>query len=317
MNGKPMKTERSGEPLIIQTRGLTKQYNHVKVVDNAALAVSEGEVYGFLGPNGAGKTTLIRMLLGLIRPDAGEIEIFGEPMPQARIKVLQRVGALVERPAYYEHLTAWENLKIFALLHGIKDNHPIKQALERVGLSNNPKEVKAYSLGMKQRLGIALAMVHKPKLLLLDEPTNGLDPEGIQEVRELIRGLPQEGVTVLVSSHLLGEVEQVASKIGIIYEGCLLFQGAKQELVSQGGECTFQIYTEQLHDAFRCLETQPLQLQLERGGEQVLHVKGSTSKANLKQLLHDNRIKYNRITGPAANLEEAYLDLVRSSKGQV
>jgi len=188
-------------------------------------------VYGFLGPNGAGKTTAIRMLLGLIRPHAGEVHLFGAPVARNRASVMRRVGALVESPSLYPHLTGRENLEVTRRLLGAPRNL-IDLALDTVRLTQDAnRRVREYSLGMRQRLGLALALLNKPKLLILDEPTNGLDPAGIHEMRDLIRRLPDEfGVTVFLSSHLLSEVEQIAGHIGIIHEGKLLFQGPLTEL---------------------------------------------------------------------------------------
>ncbi|HKR11674.1 MAG TPA: ABC transporter ATP-binding protein [Pyrinomonadaceae bacterium] len=216
---------------LIVTRGLTRRFGDRIAVDELNLSVPAAGVYGFLGPNGAGKTTAIRMLLGLIRPNAGEVRLFGEPAGRNRASLMRRVGALVESPSLYPHLTGRENLEVTRRLLGAPRNL-IDVALETVKLTKDAdRRVREYSLGMRQRLGLALALLNKPELLILDEPTNGLDPAGIHEMRDLIRRLPDEfGVTVFLSSHLLGEVEQIAGHIGIIHEGKLLFQGPLTEL---------------------------------------------------------------------------------------
>lgn len=209
---------------VIKTTNLSKIYGEQKSVDQLSITVNQGEIYGFLGRNGAGKTTTIRMLLGLIRPTYGQIEIFGENLFKNQKRILRRIGSIVEVPGFYENLTAKENLLINAKIIGVHKKNAIDEALEIVGLQNeNKKLVGKYSLGMKQRLGIARALLHNPELLILDEPTNGLDPIGIKEMRRLIKSLAAErNITILISSHILSEIEQLADHIGIIHEGKLL-----------------------------------------------------------------------------------------------
>ena len=219
---------------IVETRALSRRYGTVTTVDGLNLRVPRGSIFGFLGPNGAGKTTTVRMLLGLVRPTAGTARLFGLDVRTHRRAVLRRLGALVESPSYYPHLTGHENLGILATLLGLPRRR-VDDALDGVRLGAVAhRRVGAYSLGMKQRLGIAAAMLHEPELLILDEPTNGLDPAGIHEIRALLRSLPAErGVTVLVSSHLLREVEQIATHVGIIHHGVLMFQGDIDALRAQ------------------------------------------------------------------------------------
>lgn len=209
---------------VIKTTNLSKIYGEQKSVDQLSITVNQGEIYGFLGRNGAGKTTTIRMLLGLIRPTYGQIEIFGENLFKNQKRILRRIGSIVEVPGFYENLTAKENLLINAKIIGVHKKNAIDEALEIVGLQNeNKKLVGKYSLGMKQRLGIARALLHYPELLILDEPTNGLDPIGIKEMRRLIKSLAAErNITILISSHILSEIEQLADRMGIIHEGKLL-----------------------------------------------------------------------------------------------
>lgn len=211
----------------ILTRGLTKRYGARCAVEDVSLAVPRGSVYGFIGPNGAGKSTTMKLLLGLLRPTQGEVYLLGQKLSgSTRRELLSKMGALIESPSCYAHLTGEENLRIIADLKGAQSGE-IERALSIVRLSaERGKRVKAYSLGMRQRLGIAMALLGEPQLLILDEPTNGLDPAGIQEMRELIRALPERtGATVLVSSHLLSELEQVIDHVGVIDKGKLLFQG--------------------------------------------------------------------------------------------
>lgn len=213
---------------IVRTNGLTKRYKDNLSVNNLDMVVKEGRVYGFLGPNGAGKSTTLKMLLDLVKPTAGEIELFGRRLNgQSRTSILKNIGSLIESPSYYGHLTGKENLKILQTLLDVpKENIDEVLRIVRLDRQSN-KKVSAYSLGMKQRLGLAGALLSFPKLLILDEPTNGLDPAGIQEMRELVCSLPQKyGMTVIVSSHLLSEIDQMAEDIGIIANGKMMYQGA-------------------------------------------------------------------------------------------
>ena len=210
--------------IIMDTNALTKQYGTQVVVNKLNMNVKKGEIYALLGRNGAGKTTTLRMIMGLLKPTSGEVRIFGEKLNTNNSKVFQRIGALIEAPSFYENLTAQENLELIASLRGIHNENAINNSLILVGLeSENKKKVEKFSLGMKQRLGIALALMHEPELIILDEPTNALDPIGIQQIRVLIRDLcNQKNTTFLISSHILSEVEQLADRIGIIEKGNLL-----------------------------------------------------------------------------------------------
>ena len=211
---------------IIETNGLTKGTGSQMRVNHIDLRVPEGCVYGFLGPNGAGKTTTLKLLLGLLKPTAGTITFFGQKMTEKnRLSILKHTGSLIESPSYYGHLTGLENLQIIAKLKKVPASE-ITQVLQTVRLyEQRDKKVRQYSLGMKQRLGIAMALLGNPRVLILDEPTNGLDPAGIQEIREFIRELPViRQMTVIVSSHLLSEMEQMADMVGIINHGRLIFQ---------------------------------------------------------------------------------------------
>lgn len=219
-------------PAAIETRGLTRRFGEVLAVDGLDLTVPRGGVFGFLGPNGAGKTTTIRMLLGLVRPHRGGVELFGQTLDRSsRRALLRRVGALVEMPSLYDHLTGRGNLDLTRRLLGLP-RHRLDTVLETVDLVEAAdRRVAGYSLGMRQRLGVALALLGEPELLILDEPTNGLDPAGIREMRQLVARLPREhGVTVFLSSHLLAEVEQVADQLAVLQRGRLLFQGPLAEL---------------------------------------------------------------------------------------
>ena len=209
---------------IVRTHHLTKRVKGKELVSDINLHIKKGEIYGFLGQNGAGKTTILRLLTTLIKPTAGEIEMFGKKLTENTKDLLKRVGSIIEYPIFYEHLTAKENIQLHCEYLGFYDEAAIDQALDLVHLKNiEGKPVKSFSLGMKQRLGIARAIITKPELIILDEPTNGLDPIGIKEIRDLFKMLnKQYGITLVISSHILGEIEQIADRIGVIKEGKLI-----------------------------------------------------------------------------------------------
>jgi ABC-2 type transport system ATP-binding protein len=225
---------------VISTRGLVKRYGRLRAVDGIDLDVQQGDIYGFLGANGSGKTTTVRMLLGLVLPTSGTIELLGERMPRAGRRVLPRVGALIEGPAHYGHLSGRENLSLLdASGRGGSwrtRRRRVDAVLEQVGLGGvGRRPVKAYSLGMRQRLGLAGALLRHPDLLVLDEPTNGLDPQGISEIRELLLQLHREGTTIFLSSHLLAEVEQLCSRVGVLDRGRLVLQDQLATLTAPTG----------------------------------------------------------------------------------
>lgn len=219
---------------IVSVQHLTKQFSGVTAVNNLSFTVNEGDVYGFLGQNGAGKSTTIRMLLTLITPTAGQVQLFGHNLYTHRNQVLKQVGAIIERPDLYKYLSAYHNLSIFAKLSGVKPSKAqLMEQLQLVGLADRANSlVKTFSQGMKQRLGIAIALVHNPRLIILDEPTNGLDPQGIADMRNLILQMSRQmGKTVIVSSHLLSEIEQVANRMLIINKGEKIVEGSVSELL--------------------------------------------------------------------------------------
>lgn len=212
--------------MILQTIELSKSFKKHKAVNNVSLNIEKGKIYGLLGPNGAGKSTILKMLTGIFKPTAGEVYFNGKPWSR---EALSDIGALIENPPIYENLSARENLKVRALLLGVKEKR-IDEVLEIVSLSHTGrKKAGQFSLGMKQRLGIAMALLGEPKLLILDEPTNGLDPIGIEELRELIRSFPSQGITVILSSHILSEVQLIADHVGIISDGILGYEGPLEQ----------------------------------------------------------------------------------------
>ena len=219
---------------VIKVQNISKHFGSLKAVDDLSFEVQAGQVFGFLGQNGSGKSTTIRMLLSLIHPTSGQIEIFGKRIEKDREAILEQVGAIIERPDLYPYLSAREHLELFAKVRKQKIGEAdINATLEKVGLAHRSKDkVQTFSLGMKQRLGIGIALVHNPSLIILDEPTNGLDPQGIADIRQLIQYLAkEEGKTVLVSSHLLSEIEQVAHQILIIHQGKKMVEGVTKELL--------------------------------------------------------------------------------------
>ncbi|APM38350.1 ABC transporter ATP-binding protein [Clostridium kluyveri] len=217
---------------ILKTYNLSKKFKNFYAVDNLNMTIEKGDIYGFLGENGAGKTTTIRMIMGLIKSTSGEIELFSQKISGKNKNLLQRIGSIIEYPGFYPNLTASENLEIHRRMMGVQEKDSIKNSLKVVGIGNvENKKVKEFSLGMKQRLGIARSLLHHPEFLILDEPTNGLDPIGIKEIRELIIDLARkQNITFLISSHILSEIQQMATKIGIIHKGVLLEEISYNEL---------------------------------------------------------------------------------------
>lgn len=239
--------------LVIETKKLTKIYGEQTAVNSVNLHVKPGRIYGLLGRNGAGKTTIMKMILGLTPITSGEVDVFGQNIKGHEKRIYPRIGAIIETPGFYPNLTGTENLEIFAKLRGTPQPNAVKNALEVVGLPYKDKKLfSKYSLGMKQRLGIANAILHDPELLILDEPTNGLDPVGIHEIRTLIRSLPEKfNCTVFVSSHLLSEVELMADTVGILNHGRLLFEGTLEQLRSDAAAQGYP--TDNLEDTFLAL----------------------------------------------------------------
>lgn len=294
---------------IIETTDLCKQYGSALRVAHLHLTVPEGSVYGFLGPNGAGKSTTLKMILGLVRPTAGSIEVLGKPMDSPhRLAVLRQVGSLIESPSYYGHLTGEENLRIVQTLRGVPEKN-IREVLQIVRLDGQrEKKAAHYSLGMKQRLGLAAALLGYPKLLILDEPTNGLDPAGIQEMRELICDLPRRfGMTVVVSSHLLSEIDQMADHVAIIREGELVFQNTLQALHSRS--CRhLAMKTTDNEKALRLLKKQSLSCQ-EQEGYVILPVLREEAAAKLSCFLAEQHLGIIRLEERQKSLEDIFLEL--------
>jgi ABC-type multidrug transport system ATPase subunit len=296
---------------ILKTEALTKRYGRRTVVDGVSLSVERGDIFGFLGQNGAGKSTLIRMALGLVRPTRGRVRLFGQDMPRHSLKALGRVGAIVETPAFYENFSGWDNLRILAAMSGGAHRKRIEEALALVNLLDRARDpVRTYSHGMRQRLGIAQALLPRPEFIILDEPTDGLDPQGIREVRLLLPRLRDEfGLTILLSSHLLHEVERVCNAVAIIDKGRLLYQGPIKSLIAE--EKLLKITVEPLEDAYRLLSRDPL-LSVSRNGSQSLYVRVLNEHIpRVNALLVANDIRVMELTPQRATLEEVFLKLTQ------
>lgn len=294
---------------IIETNDLCKQYGNALRVAHLDLDVPEGSVYGFLGPNGAGKSTTLKMILGLVRPTAGDIRVLGKKMDGGnRLAVLRQVGSLIESPSYYGHLTGEENLRIVQTLRGVPEKN-IREVLQIVRLDGQRgKKLAHYSLGMKQRLSLAAALLGYPKLLILDEPTNGLDPAGIQEMRELICSLPERfGMTVVVSSHLLSEIDQMADHVAIIREGELVFQDTLEALHGRSRH-HLALRTTNNAVARAVLQERSVPCQ-EEEGYLILPILSDELAAQLTRLLAERHLGVIRLEERQKSLEDIFLEL--------
>src|SRR5436190_9025832 len=295
---------------VIQTRSLTKRFGQRTAVDRVDLVIPAGAAFGFLGPNGAGKTTMIRTLLGLTQPTSGEVVLLGLPQPEKRSEALARVGAIVEEPRFHPHLTGRENLKIVAAARDQAAEARIPDALERVGLAQRANDrVKTYSLGMRQRLGIARCLLADPALLILDEPMNGLDPAGILEMRHLIRAFVAEGRTVFLSSHLLDEVEKTCDQVAIVDQGRIVVQGAVSELAATG-KPTVLPDVDDAAAARRLLADEPRITNVEEEGTDLrVTLSDGLGAADVNRALVAAGIAVSRLEPARATLEETFLAL--------
>ena len=294
---------------VIETRHLTKKFGDRAAVNGVDLTVAAGVAFGFLGPNGAGKTTMIRTLLGLTQPTSGEVVLLGLPQPEKRSEALARVGAIVEEPRFHPHLTGRENLKIVAAARDQAAEARIPDALERVGLAARANDrVKTYSLGMRQRLGIARCLLADPALLILDEPMNGLDPAGILEMRRLIRAFVEEGRTVFLSSHLLDEVEKTCDQVAIVDLGRVVLQGAVHEIAAQG-EPTLLVEIDDAVAARAVLGKEPRITSVEEEGMSMLRLTlgDGLGAADVNRALVAAGVAVSRLEPARATLEETFL----------
>ncbi|MBP9879275.1 MAG: ATP-binding cassette domain-containing protein [Chitinophagales bacterium] len=297
----------------ITTNNLTYRFNGKEtVLSDINLQVPTGSIYGFLGPNGAGKTTTLRLLLGLLKKQDGEINIFNLPFEKNRIDILRKTGSLIESPSLYAHLSAKENLAILQKVYQCKHSR-IEEVLKIVGLENTGKKSTGkFSLGMKQRLSIAIALMHEPELLILDEPTNGLDPNGIIEMRELLKQLNKDlGMTILVSSHLLAEIEKMVTHVGIINKGKLIFQGTMGELHEAQHQQSFMCFeTGNVEKSKEVLKTNGIQFQQE-GSQLHMPVLERELIASINKQLVEQDIKVYQISIVKNDLESIFIDLVK------
>jgi len=297
---------------IIKTNQLTKAYKGKEVVSNVSMKVKKGEIYGFLGPNGAGKTTIMKMLTNLVKPTSGEIEIFGEKLTNTSYEVLKRMGSIIEYPVFYDRLTARENLELHCEYMGYYDRKAIDTALDLVKLKNiEDKSVKDFSLGMKQRLGIARAIITKPELLILDEPINGLDPVGIKELRDLFHMLCREyGITMLISSHILGEMEQIADTIGVISEGKLIKEVSMDEIHEENTEY-IELVVNDMKKAFYVLDEILHLTNFKVVGESRFRIYDTgTTQSEISKTLILNGVMIEEINKKNHSLEDYFLTLI-------
>lgn len=296
----------------IETINLTHKFSeHETALKRVNLQVMESTIYGFLGPNGAGKTTTLKLILGLLKKQHGEILVFGKPFGKHRVETLSKIGSMIESPSIYGHLTAVENLRILQKVYHCPKRR-IQEVLELVGLAQTgSKKANQFSLGMKQRLSIAIALLHNPSLLILDEPTNGLDPNGILEIRELLQSLNQNhGITILISSHLLPEIEKLVTHLGIINQGNLLFQGTLAELISKRQQNSFVIFeTSNDSKASQIINEFSMISRIEPG-RIVIPILEKETTAAINQRLVQNNIEVYQISKIENDLEKIFFDVI-------
>lgn len=302
--------------LVLQTDQLTKKYQRRLVVDRLSLSVERGDIFGFLGQNGAGKSTTIRMALGLVRPTSGRVIVLGHDMSRQPLRALRRIGAIIEGPAFYENFSGRQNLRMLAAMSGGAKSERVESVLEIVNLRERAGDpVRVYSHGMRQRLGIAQALLPSPEFIILDEPTDGLDPQGLCETRELILRLRDElGLTVMLSSHLLHEVEQVCNRVAIIDQGRLLYQGPVDDLIEQS--CWIKLRVDRPAEARELLSGNP-NLSLSQNGDQSLYVKMADEQVPIvNSFLVENGFKVMELSPQRESLEQVFLRLTEEARGQ-
>jgi ABC-type multidrug transport system ATPase subunit len=297
--------------IVLETKDLTKTYGRHKVVDAVNITVYEGEVFGFLGPNGAGKTTTLGMALGLVHATDGEVTVLGQRVTPSHVRALKDVGALLGSPAFVPYLSAWDNIELVSRLTPGVDRQRIAEVIELVGLTDSARrKVSKFSTGMKQRVGLAMALVHRPRFVILDEPTNGLDPAGMREIRQLLRSLAENGTSVLLSSHLLNEVQQVCDRIAVLDKGRIVAQGRVDDLLN-GQKPVVRLTVSDTEAAVRALESLAGVESVQASGDTLI-VMSVTSQAVMNHLLQ-NHIIPTEITAQKNDLE-SLLMVVTSAK---
>jgi len=302
--------------LVLETRQLTKKYRRRVVVDQLSLTVEAGDIFGFLGQNGAGKSTTIRMALGLVRPTSGHVRVLGYDMSRQPLRALKRIGAIIEAPAFYDNFSGRQNLRMLAAMSGGAERQRLEMVLEIVGLRERAHDpVRIYSHGMRQRLGIAQALLPDPELIILDEPTDGLDPQGLCETRALIRRLRDElGLTIMLSSHLLHEVEQICNRVAIIDEGRLLCQGSVEDLIAK--DSWIKLRVDRVMEAYELLSKDP-RLSLSLNGDQSLHVKMAEEQIPVvNALLVHQGFRVLELSPQRDSLEQVFLRLTQEARIQ-
>lgn len=292
---------------VVNIEGVTKKFNNNTVVDNLNLEIQSGSIFGLLGPNGAGKTTIMRMILGLVRADGGSIKVFGKDMSLNREEILREVGCMIESASFYGNLSAFENLKIVCMMKDINIDK-IETTLKLVGLDKcGDKKVSKFSLGMKQRLGIAMAIIGEPKLIILDEPVNGLDPAGIHEIRTLIKSLAEDlNITIFISSHILSEIELIADEVGIIKDGKIIYKGKLQKLL-ESQESSIEVSVSDKKKTIEYFESQNIEVK-DKGSKLV--ISGDYSVEYISKVLMGQEIKIFSISNQNNSLEDIYLKMV-------
>lgn len=297
--------------IILETKDLTKTFGKHTAVDSIDITVYEGEVFGFLGPNGAGKTTTLGMALGLVHATVGEVTVLGERVTPNNTHVLRNVGALLGAPAFVPYLSAWDNIELVARLTPGVDKKRVAEVIELVGLTDTArKRVSKFSTGMKQRVGLAMALVHRPRFVILDEPTNGLDPAGMREIRQLLRSLAENGTSVLLSSHLLNEVQQVCDRIAVLNKGRVVAQGRVEDLLN-GQKPSVRLTVSDTGAAVRAFESLPGVENVQASGDTLI-VMGVTSQAVMNHLLQ-NHIIPTEITAQKNDLESLFMDVTSAN----
>jgi ABC-2 type transport system ATP-binding protein len=315
LNSEILDNSTTAQKVVVRTTGLSKTFKKFVAVQDVNLQVYQGDVFGLLGPNGSGKTTIIRLLLGLIEPSAGEGRVFGFDTIRQRAELLRRVSAIIESPAMYPGLTGRENLQAVAVALNLKELDRIEELLNMLGLGEAAtKRYGAYSLGMKQRLGIAVALLKDPEMIILDEPTNGLDPSGMAEMRQLIRNLAAEGRTVFLSSHLLNEVQQVCNRVAILQKGKVIVQGLVKELLQNQIFVQVKVQPDERRQTWQLLEEAGWTDKLRLEGEYILVPTQPEQASHITRLLANKGIYVGELVIQNQTLEEYYLTITGNSR---